>query len=71
MKVRELIEALSAMPQDYDVRICSTNACYNENETIAGCLDNITEVFVHKYFNGKEVAITNGLYYFDAEKIKR
>lgn len=71
MKVRELIDALSAMPQDYDVRICSTNACYNENETISGCLDDITNVFIHKHFYGEEVTITNGLYYFDAENVKR
>lgn len=71
MKVKELIEILRTMPQDYNVRICSTNASYNDNGCTAGCLDTIEMVFKHKFFNGEEVVITNGDYYFDAEKVKR
>lgn len=71
MKVKELIDILRTMPQDYDVRICSTNASYNADGCTAGCLDSIKMVFKHKHFFGEEVVITNGDYYFDAEKVKR
>lgn len=71
MKVNELIKILETMPKDYDVRICSTNASYNANGCTAGCLDSIKMIFKHKHFFGEEVVITNGDYYFDAEKVKR
>lgn len=71
MKVKELIDILKTMPQDYDVRICSTNASYNTDGCTAGCLDSIEMIFKHKYSFGEEVVITNGDYYFDAEKLKR
>lgn len=71
MKVKELIDILRTMPQDYDVRICSTNAFYNSEKTISGCAEPIKKVFKHKHFFGEEVMITNGTYYFDAEKVKR
>ena len=50
MKVKELIDILRTMPQDYDVRICSTNASYNTDGCTAGCLDSIEMVFKHKHF---------------------
>ena len=66
MKVQELIDILRTMPQDYDVRICSTNAIYNTQGCTAGCAEPIKKVFKHKHLFGEEVMITNGTYYFDA-----
>ena len=71
MKVKELIDILRTTPQDYDVRICSTNAIYNTQGCTVGCAEPIKKVFKHKHFFGEEVMITNGTYYFDAEKVKR
>ena len=71
MKVKELIDILRTMPQDYDVRICSTNAIYNTQGCTVGCAEPIKKVFKHKHFLGEEVMIANGTYYFDAEKVKR
>ena len=65
MKVKELIEALNKMPEDYDVRICSTDTSYYEqvaNPTM-GLLENIKVIDIHEGCNFKEVIITNGRYY--------
>lgn len=71
MTVAELIKELEKMPQDYDVRICSTNANYNVQGCSVGCAEPIKKVFKHKHFFGEEVIIANGTYYFDSEKVKR
>ena len=71
MKVKELIDILKTMPQDYDVRICSTNAIYNTQGCTVGCPEPIKKVFKHKHFFGEEVMITNGTYYFNAEGVIR
>ena len=71
MKVKELIKILQEMPQEYDVRICSTNASYNSELSVSGCAEPIQKVFKHKHFFGEEVIIANGTFYFDGEKVKR
>lgn len=71
MKVKELIDILRTMPQEYDVRICSTNASYNSEKSVSGCAEPIKKVFRHKHFFGEEVIIANGTFYFDGEKVKR
>lgn len=62
MKVKELIEALNKMPEDYDVRICSTDAPYYKQvaNPIMGLLENIKVVDINEGLNFKEVIITNG-----------
>ena len=65
MTVKELIEALSEMPQDCNVRICSTDSSYYNQDTTPtmGLLENIKVVDIHEGFLFKEVIITNGNYY--------
>lgn len=65
MKVKELIGALNKMPEDYDVRICSTDApYYKEGENpVMGLLEEIKVVDINEGYNFKEVIITNGRYY--------
>lgn len=66
MKVKELIKALSKMPQDIEVRICSTDSAYygqGGNNATMGLLEHIENVRVHKGYNFEEVIITNGRYY--------
>lgn len=71
MTVAELIKKLEKMPQNYNVRICSTNASYNVQGCTVGCAEPIKNVFKHKHFFGEEVIIANGTYYFNSEKVKR
>ena len=65
MKVKELIEALNKMPEDYDVRICSTDTSYYKQvaNPVMGLLEEIKIVDINEGYNFKEVIITNGRYY--------
>lgn len=65
MKVKELIEALNKMPEDYGVRICSTDTPYYKDGTnpTMGLLENIKVIDINEGYNFKEVIITNGRYY--------
>lgn len=65
MKVKELIEALNKMPEDYDVRICSTDTPYYKQvaNPVMGLLEEIKVVDINEGYNFKEVIITNGRYY--------
>ena len=60
MKVKELIEALSKFPQDYDVRICSTNSSYYKHgHIIDGLLEDVEKVEINRGYVYEEVIITN------------
>lgn len=65
MKVKELIEELSKMPEDYGVRICSTDTPYYKivANPVMGLLEEIKVVDINEGYNFKEVIITNGRYY--------
>lgn len=65
MKVKELIEVLSKMPEDCDVRICSTDTPYYKQvvNPVMGLLEEIKVVDINEGYNFKEVIITNGRYY--------
>ena len=65
MKVKELIEVLNKMPQDYEVRICSTDAPYYRqvDKPTMGLLEYIKYIGINEGWNFKEVIITNGNYY--------
>lgn len=65
MKVKELIEVLSKMPQDCEVRICSTDSPYYKDgcHVTMGLLENIKVVDIFEGYSHREVIITNGNYY--------
>lgn len=60
MTVKELIDTLSKFPEDYNIRICSTDSKYYEHIPQAGFLEEIEKVDIHNGYNFSEVIITNG-----------